>query len=330
MAVEWNVLVVDDEEDVHRVTMIALRRRSWRGRPIKLTHAHSGTEAREILSGPAAFHCVLVDVVMESKDTGLVLCDHIRATLPRTTRIVLRTGQPGLAPPEKVLNDYDIDYYLAKTEVTEERLFSTLRACFRSSLDIAALLAVAAQLRAFTLALQDPKTTRQSLGAIMSDSLHFLEEKYAAKVIFVHDAESAERMSASSPNEDFSRAAASAIAQAHARKLERMQLHPGTELGLAPLTFVVPTSTLAAAHRNEGVGAKLTRWVKNMFEGAEAEACSGLAVQFERGLDAKDQREFLQDAELFVGNWRLADSSLSLQDRLARERTEGFKNYGQV
>src|SRR5262245_6774415 len=101
MAVAWNVLIVDDEEDVHGVTTLALKRKQWRGRTIALKSARSGKEAREILQNPAtpSFHCALVDVVMETNDAGLQLCDFIRATLPRTMRIILRTGQPGAAPP---------------------------------------------------------------------------------------------------------------------------------------------------------------------------------------------------------------------------------------
>src|SRR5215471_5408983 len=113
MAGKWNVLIVDDEEDMHDITRIALRRKTWRDRPIVLTSARSGKEAKELLQKPDApsFHCALVDVVMESNDAGLLLCDFIRQTMPRTTRIILRTGQPGAAPPERVMNDYDIDYY---------------------------------------------------------------------------------------------------------------------------------------------------------------------------------------------------------------------------
>jgi CheY-like chemotaxis protein len=331
MAVPWNVLVVDDEEDVHRVTRIALRRRTWRGRGIALTNARSGTEARGILESADApcFHCALVDVVMESNDAGLVLCDFIRSNVPRTTRIVLRTGQPDVAPPERVLNEFDIDYYLAKTEVTEERLFATVRACLRSSQDIAALVAVSAQLHAFTVALQDVRTTRESLAAIMAESLRFLEEKYAAKVVFVHDIDAESKHPEASA--EFDRAMiAPAIARAHARKLPSMQLHAAEDLGLSPGMFVVPTTALATADRAEGVGAKLKRWFKNMMTEPETESGTGLGVQFERELDAKMQQEFLQDAELFVGNWRLAENSLRLQDRLARERIETLKNYAQV
>ena len=107
MGTAWNVLVVDDEEDVHNITTVALRRKSWRDRPIVLCHAKSGAEARRLLeaSDAPSFQCALVDVVMETDDAGLRLCDFIRSKMPRTTRIILRTGQPGAAPPDKVMNE---------------------------------------------------------------------------------------------------------------------------------------------------------------------------------------------------------------------------------
>jgi hypothetical protein len=47
---------------------------------------------------------VLLDVVMETADAGLLLVDYIRRELGLSaTRIVLRTGQPGYAPEHETL-----------------------------------------------------------------------------------------------------------------------------------------------------------------------------------------------------------------------------------
>src|SRR5260221_13737668 len=106
----WRILVVDDEEDVHAVTGLALKRRTWKGKSVTLKGARSAAEAKKLLASEEPFHVALVDVVMESDRAGLELCEHIRNTQPRSTRIILRTGQPGVAPEEQVLNDFDIDY----------------------------------------------------------------------------------------------------------------------------------------------------------------------------------------------------------------------------
>jgi signal transduction histidine kinase len=47
-------------------------------------------------------------------------------------RIILRTGQPGQAPERRVIVDYDINDYKAKTELTADKLFTALTAALRS------------------------------------------------------------------------------------------------------------------------------------------------------------------------------------------------------
>ena len=47
-------------------------------------------------------------------------------------RIILRTGQPGQAPERRVIVDYDINDYKAKTELTADKLFTSLTAALRS------------------------------------------------------------------------------------------------------------------------------------------------------------------------------------------------------
>ena len=130
---KWQVLLVDDEQDVHSITGLILKKKRWRRIPFELTSAYSQAEAMEILQNQRDFHVALVDVVMEKDSSGLELCEYIRKHCPSSMRIVLRTGQPGLAPEENILNEYDIDYYLAKSDATPAKLYSVIRACLRSS-----------------------------------------------------------------------------------------------------------------------------------------------------------------------------------------------------
>jgi signal transduction histidine kinase len=59
--------------------------------------------------------------------------DFIRNQLKNeTVRIILRTGQPGQAPERRVIIDYDINDYKAKTELTADKLFTALTAALRS------------------------------------------------------------------------------------------------------------------------------------------------------------------------------------------------------
>ncbi len=136
----WNILIVDDDEEVHRVTRLALRHVLIEARGLQFTSAYSGAEAREILDGPVRFSVVLLDVVMETEHAGLDLVRYIREERQdKALRIVLRTGQPGQAPELQVIRNYDIDDYKDKTELTSLKLFTLMHSCLRSFRDIEAL-----------------------------------------------------------------------------------------------------------------------------------------------------------------------------------------------
>ncbi len=129
----WKIVIVDDEQEVHDVTSLALRNVSFRDRTLRFLNARSGREARTLLEKHPDAAVVLLDVVMETEDAGLELVRYIRESLgnPRI-RVVLRTGCPGQAPETTVIRDYDISDYRTKTELTSTRLFTTVIAALRS------------------------------------------------------------------------------------------------------------------------------------------------------------------------------------------------------
>ncbi|HEX8480083.1 MAG TPA: phosphodiesterase, partial [Telluria sp.] len=119
----WRVLIVDDDVDVHAVTRLALRNVSFKGRELELFSAYSGVEGFQILRDTPDIALVLLDVVMETDDAGLILARRIREELSnQIVRVVLRTGQPGQAPEQRVIIEYDINDYKAKTELTTQKL----------------------------------------------------------------------------------------------------------------------------------------------------------------------------------------------------------------
>lgn len=129
----WRVLIVDDEADIHAVTKMALRGVQFKGRPLEMLSAYSAAEAYGILAREENIALVLLDVVMESDDAGLQLARRIRNELNNhLVRIVLRTGQPGQAPEESVIVDYDINDYKAKTDLTKQKMFTMLIASLRA------------------------------------------------------------------------------------------------------------------------------------------------------------------------------------------------------
>ena len=133
----WRVLIVDDEDQVHKVTKLVLSQCDFDQAPIELVHAYSMKEAQAILHAQEPFALALIDVVMETDDAGLLLVQYIRESLKdNEIRLVLRTGQPGQAPEETVIAKYDINDYKNKTELTSTKLRTLLYSTLRSYRDI--------------------------------------------------------------------------------------------------------------------------------------------------------------------------------------------------
>jgi class 3 adenylate cyclase/DNA-binding response OmpR family regulator len=133
---EWHVLIVDDEPQVHTVTKLVLDDVRIDGRRIVFDDAYSGEEARKLLEAKV-YALVLLDVVMASDDDGLQVAKWLRTEKNETTtRIVLRTGQPGLAPEREVMLDYDINDYQPKAELSSQRLATSVIGAIRSYRDL--------------------------------------------------------------------------------------------------------------------------------------------------------------------------------------------------
>jgi response regulator RpfG family c-di-GMP phosphodiesterase len=133
----WKVLLVDDEPDIHDVTKLTLSRFRLDDRSLTFLHAYNGAEAKEILARESDIALVFLDVVMEKEDSGLEVARWMRKDHGNQfTRIVLRTGQPGQAPEERVIVDYDINDYKEKTELDRTKLFTTTFAALRAYRDI--------------------------------------------------------------------------------------------------------------------------------------------------------------------------------------------------
>jgi CheY-like chemotaxis protein len=137
---EWNVLLVDDEPDVLTVTKLALRDMRIYDLPLKIYTAASKAEAVELLNTklavagkPGATVAVaLIDVVMETDHAGLDLCKQIRGEMKNwSSQLYIRTGQPGIAPERKVIDEYDISGYISKVEATEQKLYTLIKSGVR-------------------------------------------------------------------------------------------------------------------------------------------------------------------------------------------------------
>ncbi|MEK8020054.1 MAG: response regulator [Candidatus Parabeggiatoa sp.] len=136
----WKVLIVDDDLDIHAITELALKDFSFADRTLQIFQATSGAEAQTILRAESNIAAALIDVVMETDDAGLRLVDFIRNELKYSLiRLIIRTGQPGMAPAREVIERYDIDDYKSKTELEDDKLYTTMRVALKSYRDLVTL-----------------------------------------------------------------------------------------------------------------------------------------------------------------------------------------------
>jgi response regulator RpfG family c-di-GMP phosphodiesterase len=133
----WTILIVDDEAEVHHVTKLVLSKVTFMNRGLRFLSAYSAAEAKDILRKTPDVAVALLDVVMEDESAGLNLVKYIRNELGNHwMRVILRTGQPGYAPESSVIVEYDINDYKEKTELTAQKLFTTMISAIRSYKDI--------------------------------------------------------------------------------------------------------------------------------------------------------------------------------------------------
>lgn len=133
----WKILIVDDEIAVHEITKTVLGHFELDGKKAELLNAYSGKEALEIMQTTPDIAVILLDVVMETENAGLIVAQKIREELNNNiVRIILRTGQPGSAPEQEVIVKYRINDYKEKTELTSKKLFSSIVTAIRSYQDL--------------------------------------------------------------------------------------------------------------------------------------------------------------------------------------------------
>ena len=136
----YTVVIADDDHEVHTITKMILKSFVFEGKGLSFIDTYSGQKTMEVLAKHPNTAVLLLDVVMEENQAGLLVVEHLRNFLKNTrTRIVLRTGQPGEAPEDSVIRDYDINDYRLKTDMTVQRLNTSMYTALRSYRDIVRL-----------------------------------------------------------------------------------------------------------------------------------------------------------------------------------------------
>jgi len=129
----WKILIADDDPSVHLVTKLALGDFTFEGRRLELLSAYGEEDSRRLLNENPDTALILLDVVMDTTDSGFALVRYIRETLKnKEVRIIMRTGQSGNAPEDRIIIDYDINDFKDKTELTVAKLRTTLISSLRT------------------------------------------------------------------------------------------------------------------------------------------------------------------------------------------------------
>jgi len=137
---DFKLLIVDDENEIHVMTKLVLSDYSYKGSGLKFLSAFSAKEAKVVIKENQDIACCLLDVVMETTDAGLEVAKFIREEEKnKKLRIILRTGQPGKAPEKDIIVNYDINDYKEKTELTDQKLFTTITTALRSYIHLVEL-----------------------------------------------------------------------------------------------------------------------------------------------------------------------------------------------
>ncbi|MCE3255684.1 MAG: response regulator receiver-modulated signal transduction phosphohydrolase [Rickettsiaceae bacterium] len=133
---KWPVLIVDDEKMIHESLEISLASIEHEAKGVELLHAYSKEEAKNILKNNNEIAVILLDVMMEEDTAGLELVRFIKDEIKNNdVRILLNTGQPGIAPKKEVADQYPIDGYLDKNITDNDDTYAAVRSALRSYSD---------------------------------------------------------------------------------------------------------------------------------------------------------------------------------------------------
>lgn len=129
----WKILSVEDDPVYQASLLHGLSGLQFKGEDVEVLTAASAAQAADLLGEHDDIAVMLLDVVMEQDDAGLRLVSSVREVLGNSAiRIVLLTGQPGVAPEADVMRQYDIDEYWNKADLNREKLHSVVGSHLRT------------------------------------------------------------------------------------------------------------------------------------------------------------------------------------------------------
>jgi CheY-like chemotaxis protein len=129
----WTILIVDDEQVIHDVLTMNLRHMEYNNKPITFLNAYSASQAKEMITDNPNIAVVILDVMMEEDDAGLNMVKFIREDMQNANmRILLHTGQPGIAPKREAAERFKIDGYLDKNVTDNDDCYVSVKLALRA------------------------------------------------------------------------------------------------------------------------------------------------------------------------------------------------------
>lgn len=183
----WTLLLVDDEEDVIEVSKLVLDDLEFDGRPLRILSALSAREGIEVFEKETDIAVAFIDVVMETEHAGLDLVKHVRQKLGnQITRLIMRTGNPGAAPPHEIVRHLEIDDYKEKTELTADRLETAVLTSLRSYRNLRMRLRMERGLERMleaSVALHSSPSTLDALGSALGHIVAMVQEELQGQIV---------------------------------------------------------------------------------------------------------------------------------------------------
>jgi len=128
----WKVIIADDDESVHDITRLVLKKFRFMGKGLDIKSAYSASETKQILNENPDTAVIFLDVVMETDRAGLGLVRFIREDMKNSIiQIMLRTGQLIETSDYRIIEKYEINDFKQKSELTADKLFTSLMSLLR-------------------------------------------------------------------------------------------------------------------------------------------------------------------------------------------------------
>ncbi len=129
----WKILVVDDDPSVLELTEIMLKNLKLLDQGIEILSTDTTEAAKQAMKDNTDIALIILDIVMETTESGFEFIDYVRNTLENNTaRIIVRTGESFKGwSPSKVAKHYGIHDYLEKMDLTKERFVTVITCALR-------------------------------------------------------------------------------------------------------------------------------------------------------------------------------------------------------